>query len=164
VYYSPGGILLDGLTNPKAKGCLVGALQGLFVLTGAATCDLSVTPLCYRHNGHPVNQEEMLDWVHATGEAFGRPKGVLVTHSLKHAGITAMIEAGISDEEVRMAAGFKSVATVQTYDHPGQKAGPRLARALLLDASDSSDSDAEFAEEGGHIVSDAMLEHEAYRR
>jgi hypothetical protein len=164
VYYSPSGSLLDGLIDPNANGCLVAALQGLFVISGAAARDLSETPLCYHKNGPMMNQKVMLEWVHATGRAFGRPEGVLVTHSLKHAGITAMIEAGISDEEVRMAAGFKSIATVQTYDHPGRKAGPRLARALLLDASDSSDSDAEYAQEDVHVVDDAMMEHEAYRR
>jgi hypothetical protein len=164
IYYSPSGSLLDGLIDPEAKGCLVAALQGLFVLSGAAACDLSQTPLCYHKNGPLLNQKEMLEWCHYTGRAFGRPEGVVVIHSLKHAGITAMIEAGISDEEVRMAAGFKSIATVQTYDHPGHRAGPRLARALLLDASDSSDSDAEYAKDETHVVDDVLMEHDAYRR
>jgi hypothetical protein len=87
-----------------------------------------------------------------------------VIHSLKHAGVTAMIEAGISDEEVRMAAGFRSTDTVRTYDHPGQKAGPLIARALLLDASDSSDSEDEYRCEERREVHKGTMEHAAYRR
>jgi hypothetical protein len=164
VYYSPSRSLLDGLIDTNANGCLVAALQGLFVLSGAAAYDLSQTPLCYHKHGPLLNQKDMLEWCHYTGRAFGRPDGVVVIHSLKHAGITAMIEAGISDEEVRMAAGFKSIATVQTYDHPGRRAGPRLARALLLDASDSSDSEAEYGKDDTHVADEELMEHEAYRR
>jgi hypothetical protein len=164
VYYSPSGALLDGLYDPRANGCLVAALQAWFVLSGASACNLSETPLCYRHHGSLLNADDMLAWCHYTGQHFGRPEGVVVIHSLKHAGVTALIEAGISDEEVRMAAGFKSIATVQTYDHPGRKAGPRLARALLLDASDSSDSEAEYGQEEGQRVNEELMEHRAYRK
>jgi hypothetical protein len=40
----------------------------------------------------------MLLLVHGGGEMFELPKGALVTHSLKHAGITALLEEGLSDE------------------------------------------------------------------
>jgi hypothetical protein len=162
VYYAPSGLLIDGLMRQEAKGCVVGALQGLFVLSGAAACILSETPLCYHMKGQLLTQEDMLQWCHYTGAMFGRPK--VVIHSLKHAGVTAMIEAGISDEEVRMAAGFRSTDTVRTYDHPGQKAGPLIARALLLDASDSSDSEDEYRCEERREGHKGTMEHAAYRR
>jgi hypothetical protein len=132
---------LSGLTSPEAKGCVVAALQGWYVLSGAAGQDLESTPLCRCHNGHMLTQEEMLQWCHEMGRFFQLPKGSLVIHSLKHAGITALIEDGVSDEEVRMAAGFASVETLRVYDHPGKQLKKRLSRALLMDASDSSESD-----------------------
>jgi hypothetical protein len=140
-FFPHDGCLVSGLTSPDANGCVVAALQGWYVLSGAAGRDLANTPICRSHDGRRLTQEDMLKWCHEMGDHFKLPKGTLVIHSLKHAGITALLEQGVSDEEVRMAAGFASVQTLQVYDHPGKRLKQRLSRALLLDASDSSDSD-----------------------
>lgn len=139
-FYPGDGAILSGLTSLKAGGCVVAALQAWYVLSAAAAGRRRLTPLCRCADGELLTQHDMLLLVHEMGEVFELPKGALVTHSLKHAGITALIGEGLSDEEVRMAAGFASVRTLAAYDHPGQQMVKRLSKAVLLDMSDSSDS------------------------
>jgi hypothetical protein len=140
-FYPRDGSILSGLTSLKARGCVVAALQAWYIMSAAAASSRSRTPLCRCADGERLTQHAMLLLVHEMGEVFELPKGALVTHSLKHAGITALIEEGLSDEEVRMAAGFSSVRTLEAYDHPGKKLVKRLSKAVLLDMSDSSDSE-----------------------
>jgi hypothetical protein len=140
-FYPHDGSIISGLTSPRAKGCIVAALQAWFVMSGAASRKRGLTPLCRCADGKLLTQHGMLLLVHEMGEVFQLPPGALVTHSLKHAGITALIEEGVSDEEVRMAAGFSSVKTLEAYDHPGKHLVKRLSEAVLLDMSDSSDAE-----------------------
>jgi hypothetical protein len=148
MFYPTNGSILSGLTSHYARGCAVAALQGLFMLTGAAAVNPDSTPLCYDNTtGQYLSQEKMLKYCHMMEPLFGLPKGTVVTHSLKHAGISLLIESGLSDEEVRLAAGFASVETLKIYHHAGKKMSLRLSRAAFLDASDSSNSDDEEVEE-----------------
>jgi hypothetical protein len=149
MFYPKDGRIISGLTSHQARGCAVSALQGLYMYTGAAAANPDATPLCYeRGKGQYLSQEKMLTYCHQMEPLFGLPKGTVVTHSLKHAGISLLVESGLSDEEVRLAAGFASVETVKIYHHAGKKMALRLSRAALLDASDSSNSDEEEVEEG----------------
>jgi hypothetical protein len=141
IFFPKDGSILSGLTSKKAEGCVVAALQAWYILSAAGAGRRKFTPLCQCADGDSLTQHDMLELVHEMGEVFQLPKGALVTHSLKHAGITALIEEGLTDEEVRMAAGFASVRTLEAYDHPGKQLVKRLSRAVLLDMSDSSDSD-----------------------
>jgi hypothetical protein len=143
VFFPRDGSIMSGLTSKKAKGCVVAALQAWYIMSAAASRKRSLTPLCRCAEGELLSQQEMLSLVHEMGDVFELPRGSLVTHSLKHAGITALIAEGLSDEEVRMAAGFASVRTLEAYDHPGKQMVKRLSRAVLLDMSDSSESDDE---------------------
>jgi site-specific recombinase XerD len=148
MFYPEDGRMLSGLTSHQARGCAVAALQGLFMLTGAASANPDSTPLCYDNaSGQYLTQEVMLKYCHQMEPLFNLPKGTVVTHSLKHAGISLLVESGLSDEEVRLAAGFASVETVKIYHHAGKKMSLRLSKAALLDASDSSESGEEEVEE-----------------
>jgi hypothetical protein len=143
VFFPKDGSIMSGLTSKRAEGCVVAALQAWYIMSAAASRKRSLTPLCRCAEGELLSQHEMLSFVHEMGDVIELPRGSLVTHSLKHAGITALIAEGLSDEEVRMAAGFALVRTLEAYDHPGKQMVKRLSKAVLLDRSDSSNSEVE---------------------
>jgi hypothetical protein len=75
-------------------------------------------------------------------ERFQLSKGSVVTHSLRHAGITALIEAGVSDRSVCAAAGLQSVDSLRPYHHGGRQLSSRLSQALMIpDDPDASDDE-----------------------
>jgi hypothetical protein len=130
-FFPQSGSVTDGLVSRAPHGCVVAVLQAWYVVSGAASQDLSRTPLCRCHDGSFLSSDKMLALCHQMERDFNLT-GPLVIHSLRHAGISVLLEAGVSDEEVRMAAGLRSVYSLRPYHHGGPKLSARLSRALMV--------------------------------
>jgi hypothetical protein len=124
--------ITEGLISRVPHGCVVAVLQAWYVFSGAASQrDLNRTPLCRCQDGSYLSANEMLTLCHQMEKTF-HTTGAVVIHSLRHGGISALLEAGVSDDEVRMAAGLKSVYSLRPYHHGGPKLSERLSRALMV--------------------------------
>jgi hypothetical protein len=150
----------DGLIARVPHGCVVAVLQAWYVFSGAASRkDLRRTPLGRCQDGSYLSSEEMLVLCHRMKERF-QLKGPLVVHSLRHGGISALLDAGISDEAVRAAAGLASTDSLRPYHHCGRKLSDRLSQALLIpDDPDAAldDCDIDSLEDGGDDSDDECL-------
>jgi hypothetical protein len=145
IFFPKSGVVTDGLVSKAPHGCVVAVLQAWYVFSGAASQrDLGRTPLCRCQDGTFLSSDKMLSLCHQMEREF-HLAGPLVVHSLRHAGISALLEAGVSDESVRMAAGLRSVYSLRPYHHCGPKLSERLSRALMApvdpDAEDEFDND-----------------------
>jgi hypothetical protein len=130
-FFPESGAVTDGLIARTPHGCVVAVLQAWYVFSGAASQDLRRTPLCRCHDGSYLSADEMLALCHQMERTF-QLRGRLVIHSLRHGGISALMDAGISDKSVCSAAGMRSVDSLRPYHHCGPKISTRLSRALII--------------------------------
>jgi hypothetical protein len=70
--------------------------------------------------------------IHLVSRVFGLSDKVVCIHSLKHGATSALADAHMTDEEGRMAAGFKDATTLRIYDHPGIQLSDRLSHVLRI--------------------------------
>jgi hypothetical protein len=133
-FFSECSSVLEGL-SPKAKGCAVATLQGYYVLT-AARCRPPASYLAQQSDGSYLRALTVRLAIRQVAREFNIPDHAICIHSLKHAASSAIADANMTDEEGRMAAGFKDQATLRIYDHPGILLGDRLSHALQLHDDD----------------------------
>jgi hypothetical protein len=130
LFFPDSGIVVEGLLSPQANGCVVATLQAYYVYYGARTCPVD-TYLARQWDGSFITADEVRQAIHVSRE-FGLSDKVVCIHSLKHRATSALAEAHMTDEEGRMAAGFKDATTLRIYDHPGIQLSDRLSRVLRI--------------------------------
>jgi hypothetical protein len=135
LFFPESGSVVDGLMSPQANGCVVATLQAYYVYSGARTCPID-TYLARQWDGTFITADEARQAIHQVSREFGLPDKVVCIHSLKHGATSALADAHLTDEEGRMAAGFKDATTLRIYDHPGIKLSDRLSRVLRMHDED----------------------------
>jgi hypothetical protein len=111
LFFPESGSVVDGLLSPQAKGCVVATLQAYYVYSGARTCPAD-SYLARQWDGTYITAEEARDAIHQVSKEFVFADKEVCIHSLKHWATSALTDAHMSDEEGRMAAGFKDAATL----------------------------------------------------
>ena len=130
LFFPASGSVLEGL-NPEAKGCAVATLQAYYVLT-AAHSQPPDTYLARQGDGSLIDADLVRTAIREVSREFHLPDHSIGIHSLKHAASSAITDAHMTDEEGRMAAGFKDQATLRVYNHPGIKLSARLSQAMRI--------------------------------
>jgi hypothetical protein len=91
------------------------------------------TYLARQWDGTFIAADDVRAAIHQVSREFGFADGEVCIHSLKHGATSALADAHVTDEEGRMAAGFKDATTLRIYDHPpGIQLSDRLSRVLRM--------------------------------
>jgi hypothetical protein len=130
LFYPASGSVLEGLGR-AANGCAVATLQAYYVLTGASTQPFT-TYLARQADGSFMPADDVRTALREVSREFHLPDHAIGIHSLKHAASSVITDAHMTDEEGRMAAGFKDQATLRVYNPPGIRLSDRLSQVLLL--------------------------------
>jgi hypothetical protein len=130
VFYPASGSILEGL-DPEANGCAVATFQAYYVLTAAHTQPPD-TYLARQDDGSLLSADLVRTALREVSREFNLPDHSIGIHSLKHAASSVITDAHMTDEEGRMAAGFKDQTTLRVYNHPGIQLSDRLSRVMLL--------------------------------
>jgi hypothetical protein len=110
-------------------GCVVAVLQAWCITTqGWLHTDM---PVCMSGRGTEILcVTELNRWLKEWAAEMGLDPEAIESHCLRHGGITDLLNEGVDIEDVRMAAGSKSVAALVPYVHPGKRAAMAVSEAM----------------------------------